>query len=243
MEVFLSLWNWLANMSPVLPSLVLLRIAYPLAWGIVAAWAVAECTKKFRRPVRLALVALTLVAAWWPGSWSLPYGLGMAFQLPSWTALLLCLMGLYRNLWAGELSGPMVAAISADPDAAAQRPAGPDWFVYAGLLLGLVLLLDTFILLPFALYRWGFSLFALVLVLLVVVGVWAMSNPGSKARDRSGLLLLVLALYIVTRLPSGNVFDALIDPWLWLVVFGNRVRWGAQNLKALLRRPPQSTPG
>lgn len=242
MEFFESLRSWLANMSPVLPPPALLRIAYPLVWGIVAAWAVAVCTKKFGRSVQLVLVALTLVAAWWPGSWSLPYGLGMAFQLPSWTSLLLCLLGLYRNLWPGELSGPMPAAMATDPDAAAWRPAGSDWFVYAGLLLGLVLLLDTFIFLPIALYRWGFSLFALVWVVLVVVGVWAMSNPGSKARDRSGLLLLVLTLYIVTRLPTGNVFDALIDPWLWLLVFGNRLRWLAQNLKAWLRRPPQSTP-
>ena len=239
MEFFVPLWSWLTNVSPVSPSAALLHIAYPLAWGIVAAWAVAACATKLSRPVRLVLVALALVAAWWPGSWNLPYGLGMAFQLPSWTALLLCLLSLYRNLWPVAL--PTAMAIG--PDAATPPKGSPDWFAAVGLGVGVVLLLDTFILLPFALYRWGFSMLVLVLVLLAVVSVWTTSNPGSMARSRSGLLLVVLALYVVTRLPNGNVFDALIDPWLWLLVFGSRLRWLAQKLKALLRRPPQSTPG
>ena len=235
----MPLWSWLTNVSPVSPSAALLHIAYPLAWGIVAAWAVAACATKLSRPVRLVLVALALVAAWWPGSWNLPYGLGMAFQLPSWTALLLCLLSLYRGLWPTALP----TAVAIGPDVAMQPKGSPDWFAVVGLGLGVILLLDTFILLPFALYRWGFSLLALVSVLLLIVSVWATSNPGSMARSRSGLLLVVLALYVVTRLPNGNVFDALIDPWLWLLVFGSRLRWLAQKLKALLRRPPQSTPG
>ena len=239
MEFFVPLWSWLTNVSPVSPSAALLHIAYPLAWGIVAAWAVAACATKLSRPVRLVLVALALVAAWWPGSWNLPYGLGMAFQLPSWTALLLCLLSLYRGLWPTALP----TAVAIGPDVAMQPKGSPDWFAVVGLGLGVILLLDTFILLPFALYRWGFSLLALVSVLLLIVSVWATSNPGSMARSRSGLLLVVLALYVVTRLPNGNVFDALIDPWLWILVFGSRLRWLAQKLKALLRRPPQSTPG
>ena len=235
----MSLWSWLANVSPVSPSAALLHIAYPLAWGTVAAWAVAASATKLSRSVRLALVALALVAAWWPGSWNLPYGLGMAFQLPSWTALLLCLLSLYRNL--GPKASP--TAMTIGPDAATPPKGSPDWFMALSLGLGVILLLDTFILLPFALYRWGFSLLTLVVALLVVVSVWVTSNPGTMARSRSGLLLVVLAMYVVTRLPTGNVFDALIDPWLWLIVFGNCSRRLARKLKVLLRRPPQSTPG
>jgi len=29
------------------------------------------------------------------------------------------------------------------------------------------------------------------------------------------LMLGVLALFVLTRLPTGNVWDALLDPWLW----------------------------
>jgi hypothetical protein len=32
-------------------------------------------------------------------------------------------------------------------------------------------------------------------------------------------------LHVVLRLPSGNVWDALLDPWLWIVLHVS-VFWG-----------------
>jgi hypothetical protein len=40
-------------------------------------------------------------------------------------------------------------------------------------------------------------------------------------------------LHVVLRLPSGNVWDALLDPWLWIVlhvsVFWEKPRVSASN--------------
>jgi len=37
-------------------------------------------------------------------------------------------------------------------------------------------------------------------------------------------LLLLAAVFALTRLPSGNLWDALLDPWLWLALHGVLLR-------------------
>jgi hypothetical protein len=92
-----------------------------------------------------------------------------------------------------------------------------------GIAAGWLLLLDTFALLPgVQLYAWGFSPAAPAVLLLVAVLPWVMS--GSR-----GLVWLVAvalaAVFMGLHLPSGNAWDALIDPWLWaaLHVWGWRL--------------------
>jgi len=50
-----------------------------------------------------------------------------------------------------------------------------------------------------------------------------------SARDVSLLLGAVLLLQVLLRLPTGNLWDALLDPWLWVVL---QVGW----LQHALRR-------
>jgi hypothetical protein len=38
------------------------------------------------------------------------------------------------------------------------------------------------------------------------------------------LLPAALLLFAATRLPTGNVWDALLDPWLWLLFQGLLLR-------------------
>ena len=99
------------------------------------------------------------------------------------------------------------------------------------LVLGAVLLADMFILLPFSLYRWGFSSFAFGLLLAVALLVWLVARSETSRRD-ARLACAALALFALTRLPSGNVFDALIDPWLWMVLLARSLQLGYRTLKS-----------
>lgn len=95
----------------------------------------------------------------------------------------------------------------------------PKWLAAAGIVLGWVLLLDTLALLPVSVYAWGFSSAAFAFVAAFVTMAWVV---GAKAPARSlagpAVVLCVLALFVLTRLPTGNVWDALLDPWLWLAL-------------------------
>jgi hypothetical protein len=110
----------------------------------------------------------------------------------------LCAMALASH-WHAGVRRPFAANISP--------------LYWLGILLGWLLLLDTFLILPFSLYRWGYSPAMLALLSVMAATLWAV------ARERGAtILLIVLALFVITRLPSGNVFDALIDPWLWFAL-------------------------
>ena len=82
------------------------------------------------------------------------------------------------------------------------------------------MLLDTFASWQVSVYAWGFGPVAFGVAAACAALLWL--ALGSTA---STLALLVLALFALTRLPTGNVWDALLDPWLWLAVqFGWLVR-------------------
>jgi hypothetical protein len=44
---------------------------------------------------------------------------------------------------------------------------------------------------------------------------------------------LALLLFVVLRLPTGNVWDAVVDPWLWLVAQCLALRASWSHLKML----------
>jgi hypothetical protein len=93
----------------------------------------------------------------------------------------------------------------------------------AAIVLGWVLLLDALAWLPISLYAWGFSPLALAGAALSAAFFWALAG-GTRAGNQPGwpwlaaLPLFVLPLFVLTRLPSGNLWEALIDPWLWLLL-------------------------
>jgi hypothetical protein len=46
--------------------------------------------------------------------------------------------------------------------------------------------------------------------------------PG--LRSAGGLVVLAVLVFALLRVPTGNVWDALLDPWLWLVLHFYLVR-------------------
>jgi hypothetical protein len=198
-----------------LPALALQQLWLPLGWGLVLAalvrWLVGRVVSgRFQRTLPWGLAAGVLLWAWWPGPLSVSYWLGLAFQAPSGLTVLLACSALWRA-WRGP-----AAAMALSAPAALGRMGGIvlaccGWVLA---LLGWVLLLDTFAWWPLSLYAWGFGPQALGWVALaslvpMVVGGWRLP-PAMYA------LPLVLLLFVALRLPTGNVWDAVLDPWLWL---------------------------
>ena len=223
------------NTSPALPSAGLIRIALPLGWGIVLAAALAwafEWQLKRRhagsfmssgrkagssRSTWLA-IGIALVGVVLPEPLSPAYWLGLAFQMPSLTLIFLCGAALIDHLTGRGFAGERNNVSKFGPPAA--RWHGVDRaMTLAGVLLGWVLLLDTFALLPVSVYPWGFGSSALVAMSLVAVLPWLLAG------HRDALFLpLVVAVFVALRLPTGNLWDALMDPWLWLLLHWRLMR-------------------
>ncbi|MGI9133631.1 MAG: hypothetical protein ACR2I0_06765, partial [Rhodoferax sp.] len=96
-----------------------------------------------------------------------------------------------------------------------------------GLVLGWVLLLDTLALLPLAgsVYAWGFDANAVAVAALLACLPWLAYGGVSAGSPMQWSALLALVLFVALRLPSGNVWDALLDPWLWLALHVAVLRW------------------
>lgn len=215
-----QVWDWLAPLlatdSPVLPEAGLVRLNLCLGWSVVLAWLGVRVAAYWTpRPAVLAGVALLLALwAWLPGPLAPTYWLGLAFQAPSWVTVLLC---------AGLLYGRCVKP-SARPAGAQSLPRDALVSAVLGVVAGWALLLDAFALLPVQLYAWGFSPLASALVWLVVLLPWAVDRNARTLGFRAWVGPWAVLLFVAVRLPSGNVWDAVLDPWLWLVLHGYLLR-------------------
>lgn len=207
---------WLQALStshaPALPAPWAMQLNMTLGWALVLAWLGAglACGRslRLRRWLAVGLALWTLL----PGSWSPDYWLGLAFQAPSVSAMLLCLVGLQR--WLGPTDGMARAAALRST-----QPSVPAWaLLVASLLLGYGLLLDTFAVLPLQVYAWGFSPALLLVLLALALLPWVVRPAASKGRLSLWLAPAVLLLFAATRLPTGNLWDAVLDPWLWLAL-------------------------
>jgi hypothetical protein len=193
-----------AQALPLLPRPDLMPWAWHLGWAVLLAWlALRLCG---RLPVALGRAVALLAAAWalLPGEASAAYGLGLVFQCPSLMTVVLCARGLLRRRQQPGQGKP-----SANVD-----PRMSEAWMLLGIALGWALLLDTFVLLPFDLYPSGFGMAALVLVLLALGLPWLLW--GGQQQGLAACALVALLLYVALRLPSGNLWDALLDPLLWL---------------------------
>ena len=216
----------LATDSPVLPTASAMQAWLHLGWSVVLAWLGTSLMAKLLAGRVHAVqgqwvIALALAAwAWVPGSAGAAYWLGLAFQAPSAGSVALCALLLGARLRGADGTPPqvdnMVLVLAA-----------------MGVLTGWVLLLDSFAMLPLQLYAWGFSPAALGLVVLVALLPWVAGTVVSRrSRWVAGLVVLVAALvFAVWRLPTGNVWDAVLDPWLWLVLQGWLVKQGLKRYK------------
>lgn len=213
--------NFLATNAPALPVHWLMHLGLHLAWSVVLAyggiWVVGWFFGRYgnrlgsQKPQRHAWqtrAAIVLgVCAWLPGPWSPAYWLGLAFQMPSMVTVLLCGVLLYRTFTRQVLTEAVVRSSRNSLRA----------LTLMGVVLGWALLLDTFALLPMQLYAWGFSPAAVAVVLLVSLLPWALSVRG-PLDALAWIAPVAVLLFVVLRLPTGNVWDAVLDPWLWLVL-------------------------
>jgi hypothetical protein len=196
--------------APALPSLWLMQLWLPLGWAVVLAALVVLVSTPLTRHRGVVWGLPLLVTVWTllPGEVSPAYWLGLAFQAPSAMLVLLCAW------WGGcALRGVPVTARPGTPVIA---------LVLAALVVGWLLLLDTLAQLPVALYGLGFDAPALVVVALV--SLLPLLQVGAATQVSTWLAPLAVLLFVLLRLPTGNVWDAVLDPWLWLGLHGYLLR-------------------
>ncbi len=193
-----------------------------------------------------ALVLASLVMAGWPAAWRLPrrtfaailgassvlmalpgeaspaWHLGLAFQYPSGLLLGLCLVKLHAR-WTGVPAAPM-------PPAAAAVLAVTGTFLY----------LDAAGLLARGYYYAGFGPDAAPALAVLLAGACAIAVLRGQARPQACALLVALLLFSLARLPSGNLWDALLDPLLWGWAVVSLCAAGVRRLAARPQRASQA---
>lgn len=202
------LGQWLSVDSPVLPSPWAMQLWLYLGWSVVLAWSFFALGKALLSQ-RICKVGAGVLALWcWvPGPYSPAYWLGLAFQAPSVSSVVLCAWLLRESLrvlrGTPSLPAPMDRSVLA--------------LAVLGVVAGWALLLDTFALLPVSLYAWGFSPIAPALVLLVALLPWVLDY---RHDPRAWVASIAVLLFVVLRLPTGNAWAAMLDPWLWVLLHG-----------------------
>lgn len=192
-----------------------------LAWAIVLAALVAGLLPAAWRGSRrlagaLLLASATLMAL--PGEASPAYWLVLAFQWPSGVLLGFCLLKLSAPWRGAQPSATMPTSI-----AAVIAPVGA------------VLYLDAIGLLSLGLYYWGFGPSGAPVVALGAAAACALLAAAGRAPPHALAVLAGLALFSILRLPTGNLWDALLDPLLWgwacvsLAIKG--LRWAARHAR------------
>jgi hypothetical protein len=190
--------------NALLPGATVTWLSLHLGWAIVLGAVTLQLASRLPTRGRWTLAGLVLLWTLLPGAASPAFWLGLAFQSPSLMSVVFCIVWLLPP--PGRVPG--VAALSATADSGSQKV-----LFLLGVVLGWVLLLDALAWFPVSIYAWGFGSAAVALALLAAALLWLLS--GSRATVS---LLAVLALFVLTRAPSGNLWDALLDPLLWLAL-------------------------
>jgi len=199
---------------PVLPDTRLMAVWQSAGWSVVLACVVLAVARRWQVGARAqwAIIAATAAAVSMPSSLGLGYWLGMSFQSPSVVAVVLCSGRLYRNFASKSPTSSLSAPSSG--------PVG--WILPAlGVILGWGMLLDTLGLLPVPLYQWGFHAAAPLAVLALMGVLWALEPKpvaGVCGAGLAGLVAMAVVAFSATRLPTGNLWDAVLDPWLWIAL-------------------------
>ena len=183
-----------------LPDLALQIIYGRLAWaGVLAALVVSLLPLALQRSRRVVagLLAASTVAALLPGQASPAYWLALAFHWPSGLLLACSLLHLLQSLQpgTGKIMHPRFAALIA--------------------VVGLVLYVDSMGLTSMGLYYVGFGPVGAPLAALIVAALSVQAIVRGQFRPQAAAVLASVVLFSVFRLPSGNLWDALLDPLLW----------------------------
>lgn len=198
----------LSSQAPWLPEAAIQR------WGLHAAWSLVLGSLTFllctKFNFRWRAWVVTAIAAWslWQGPESPSYWLGLAFQSPSLMSVALCL------IWA--MQSRQITPLKAQSTDSKLWPSMV--LASAGILLGWVLLGDMLAWWSVSIYAWGFSTLALALACALAFFLWCVSGARIVGKTFTLGFTLVLLMFVLTRLPSGNLWDALLDPGLWVVL-------------------------
>ena len=211
-----------------LPDLAWQAVYGSIAWGLVlAAVVVALVVARVARDRPLSRSALVLIGLACLGLQALPgalapaHWLGLAFQWPSALLLGLCLLSLLAR-WNPTLATPPLM-----PVALAQ-----------GLALGGGLLyLDASGWTAFGLYAQGFGPRGAPLLALALSAVCAWALVRGRWPAHAAVLLAALTLFTVARLPTGNLWDALLDPFLWFWACGVTLHQAYRHLRHRRQHP------
>ncbi|WP_426343459.1 hypothetical protein ACN9MU_21960 [Pseudoduganella sp. R-32] len=185
-----------------LPDLLLQNAYGKLAWGIVLAALVAAlipASRQLSRRASALLLGCMVILTLLPGQLSPAYWIALALQWPSGLLAGLCLMRLAHPWWPAPAQGvlpPVLASVIA--------------------LLGTILYLDALGLVSLGMYFWGFGPRAAPLCALAAMALCVAWIIQGRSRPQAFAALGALALFTLLRLPTGNLWDALLDPMLWI---------------------------
>lgn len=202
------------NATPLLPHPAVQYVATHFGWGLVLAalllWAARRWTG-MGRTGHAVLAVLAFGSCFLPGALSTAHWLGLAFQAPSLCTALICATLLRAQLRKETL-----------PSAALVVELLP--VLISGVALGWLLLLDTLALLPVQLYAAGFHPLASGVLLLLGLLPGILHGATAWRNEWVRVLPAAIVLFLLSRWPSGNVWDAVLDPWLWLFLNGFVIR-------------------
>jgi hypothetical protein len=214
-------WPWEASAS-ITPSLSMLSIGMHLGWALTlgagAVFLLRTANATTRRIVALLVATLCLL----PNEWSPSWWLGLAFQTPSLTLQGLCGLYLYQHVRT-QAGTTMPLTDSTTPAVQARWPLS---LLLVAIVAGWVLALDTFAFFDVALYAIGFTPYAVLAALFFACLLQLISARSGHAhstrdyRELAAIVLIATLVHLLLRLPTGNLWDALLDPWLWIIAHG-----------------------
>ena len=189
-----------------LPDLASQIVYGRIGWAIVAATVVCALWRgaaSLSRPRLAAIMAGAMALMTLPGNLSPVWYLGLAFQYPSGLLVGCCLVRLTERWGGNRRSGAMPPAL-------------------AGVLAvaGTMLYLDAVGFLTSGYYYAGFGDTLAPVVAVIMAGACVLAIVRGHARGTAAAVLGAVVLFSVLRLPSGNLWDALLDPLLfgWAIV-------------------------
>ena len=214
-------WPWEASAS-ITPSLSALSFGMHLGWALALGAGSAFLLRNFsittRRTLALVIVLLCLL----PSEWSPSWWLGLAFQTPSLTLQGVCGLYLYQQLFL-QAGAEVPLPDSSTPTARTTWPLG---LLLVVIITGWVFALDTFAFFDISLYAIGFTPYAVLAALFFACLLQLISarsghgQPTRHYRELAAIVLIAIVVHLLLRLPTGNMWDALLDPWLWLIAHG-----------------------
>lgn len=192
--------SWSDLNHAVLPIAELLPTWVKLSWCIVLSAMVLRLSRFNKAGIWSA--AAVAASMWLPPADLLSGYLALVFQTPS---LVLVVWGL--GSWS-DVVKPRECSTTA-----------PISMALIGVLLGWGLVIDELNAWPTffnpQLYAFGFESSALWFVLAIAAAMLCLSHVSMRWVISTMFLLIV---YVLLRLPTGNVWDALLDPFVWLAL-------------------------